>query len=174
MGFSTLEDPAGKPVTAKGTAEGAAVVEAEFAMAQLLDQTPIDATPGLPVRTVPNRVTAAKTAAGSPAAALVVRAGPCWLYDIFVSNQTNTACYVTLFDTITAPAHGGPATERKIVGRRIGKKVGTDPLNFKEDFPGLYFATGCVIVLEMAENDATVNRTGAPNCAMGASFIPAT
>lgn len=135
---------------------------------------PIAADYGLETREIPLQKSVVKTTAGTPAASLVVRAGPCWLFDVFVSNQTGTACYLTVYDATSAPSHGASAAARKIVGRHIDTKSGADPFNFFEDFDGMYFSTGCVLVVEMSEDAALVDTSGAPTLAMNATFVAGT
>jgi hypothetical protein len=136
---------------------------------------PIAADYGAVTRQTPLQKSSVKTAAGTPAAALVVRAGPCWLYDVFVSNQSTTnAGYLTVYDLTSAPTHGAAATARKVVGRHLDTKVSGDPFNYKEDFDGLYFSTGCVLVIENAEDDANTNTSGAQTMTMNATFVAGT
>lgn len=135
---------------------------------------PLAADYGTTIREIPLQKSSTKTTAGTPAASLVVRAGPCWLFDVFVSNQSANAGYLTVYDLTSAPTHGAAATARKIPGRHIDTKVSSDPFNFKEDFGGLYFATGCVLVIENAEDDANTNTTGAQTMTMNATFVAGT
>lgn len=141
---------------------------------ELKASNPLAADYGLKTREIPLQTSVVKTTAGTPAASLVVRAGPCWLFDVFASNQTATAGYLTVYDLTSAPTHGAAATARKVIGRHIDTKTGADPFNFFEDFGGLYFATGCVIVIENAEDDANTNTTAAPTLAMNAMFVAGT
>ena len=136
---------------------------------------PIAADYGLETREIPLQKSVVKTTAGTPAASLVVRAGPCWLFDVFVSNQstTNTG-YLTVYDLTSAPTNGNPATARKVVGRHLDTKTSGDPFNYKEDFGGMYFATGCVLVIENAEDDANTNTSGAQTMTMDATFVAGT
>lgn len=135
---------------------------------------PVGVSPGIYTRAVDAQKQTAKTAAGTPAASLVIRNGSGWLHSIFVSNQTATACYITIYDTIAAPSHGGSAAARKVIGRYIAAKAGDIPFNFSEDHKGRWFATGITAVVEMAENDATVNVSGAPTLNIDAEFVPGT
>lgn len=136
---------------------------------------PIAADYGVETRQIPTQKSVVKTTAGTPATSLVVRAGPCWLFDVFVSNQstTNTG-YLTVYDLTSAPTNGNPATARKVVGRHLDTKTSGDPFNYKEDFGGMYFATGCVVVIENAEDDANTNTSGAQTMTMDATFVAGT
>lgn len=179
-----LTDTSGRPIVVGAAASGAAVTGnpvlgggsdgTNARSFEMKASNPLAADYGLKTREIPLQKSVAKTTAGTLAASLVVRAGPCWLFDVFVSNQTATACYLTVYDATSAPSHGASATARKIVGRHIDTKAGADPFNFFEDFDGMYFSTGCVLVVEMSEDAATVDTSGAPTLAMNATFVAGT
>jgi hypothetical protein len=179
-----LTDTSGRHVIVGAAASGAAVTGnpvlgggsdgTNARNFEMKASNPLAADYGLKTREIPLQKSSVKTTAGTPAASLVVRAGPCWLFDVFISNQTVTACYLTVYDATSAPSRGASATARKIVGRHIDTKAGADPFNFFEDFDGMYFSTGCVLVVEMSEDAATVDTSGAPTLAMNATFVAGT
>jgi hypothetical protein len=180
-----LTDTSGRNVIIGAAANGAAVTGnpvlgggsdgTNARSFEMKASNPLAADYGLKTREIPLQKSVVKTTAGTPSASLVVRAGPCWLFDVFVSNQstTNTG-YLTVYDLTSAPTNGNPATARKVVGRHLDTKTSGDPFNYKEDFGGMYFATGCVLVIENAEDDANTNTSGAQTMTMDATFVAGT
>ena len=142
---------------------------------RLKASNPIATEYGLLTREIPLQRSTVKTTAGTPAASLVVRNGPCWLYDIWASNATATACFVTVYNLTAAPSHGTSAASRLLSGRRIGQRIdASTPSTLKESHGGIYFSTGCVIVIENADDDANVNSSGAPTLTINATFVAGT
>jgi len=141
----------------------------------LLGTSPLETSQGVTTRPVEQDWITAKTTRGTVAKNLVVRAGPCWLASIFVSNPDATPYFVTIYNLTSAPTDTSPATGRVWPGKMVGALVGLIPgeLAITFDKP-MKLSTGCVVVLESGSDPTNTTIGAGSGATMAATYSPAT